>query len=222
MSEEQDSEAAMTGATVYQRLRQEILSCRLRPGVQVRERQIADRYGVSKSPVRDALIKLQEQNLVEVMPRKGYRVARISLADARELYEMRMIYERESISRLVEFADDETLAGLDAFRKAPLDGPLDDWIAYNRRFHSYLAQNCGNSRLARSAVEVIEQFDRLSFMSVSSGKELGLEKRTAEHGVIIDAIQSSEKRRAITLLRDHLEISRRRLLDALESAPIVL
>ena len=69
--------------SVYERIRGEILSCALRPGTQLQERDLALRYEVSKSPIRDALLRLQEQNLIEVLPRKGYRVRPVSVASRR-------------------------------------------------------------------------------------------------------------------------------------------
>ena len=218
-----------TGASaVYERLREDILSCAMRPGTPFLERHIAERFNVSKTPVRNALIKLQEQNLVEVIPRKGYRVARISLADARELYDMRFILEREGIARTIEHAGDAELAGLDTYRDLPAAFALADWIPYNRSFHVALVRHCGNARLARTATEVIEQFDRMTYMSVASATidrgiaTLALGDRLDEHRAILDAVQARDKRRAIVLSREHIEGSRRRLLAALESASIVL
>ena len=67
---------------VYTQLRREILSCDLAPGSKIFEQELAERLGVSKSPVREALLRLQEQNLVDVQPRSGYRVRPISLSEA--------------------------------------------------------------------------------------------------------------------------------------------
>jgi GntR family transcriptional regulator, rspAB operon transcriptional repressor len=223
----QHSPPAAGGAQVYERLRADILSCAMRPGVRFQERQIAERFNVSKTPVRDALIKLQEQNLVEVIPRKGYRVAPISLTDARELYEMRLIFEREGISRTIDHADAAILDGLDAFRALPGYGGMRDWVAYNRGFHIALVRDCGNARLARTATEVIEQFDRMTFTSVSAAglrsgaKVVNMAERLREHGEIIDAVQARDRRRALALSREHIEGSRRRLLAALENATVV-
>lgn len=212
---------------IYEQLHADILACVMAPGAQFRERQIAERFNVSKSPVRDALIKLQEQNLVEVIPRKGYRVTRISLTDARDLYEMRVILEREAIARLIDSGTDKDLASLDQHRTGSIDS-LDEWIGYNRAFHVHLAVICGNQRLARAGREVVEQFDRLTKVSVSSSVRpnllpaVVLEARMEEHRTIIDAIQARDKRKAIGLSREHIEASRRRLMAALESASIAL
>ena len=84
---------------VYEQIRADILSCALVPGSAVYENELAQRYSVSKSPVRDALLRLQEHGLVEVLPRKGYRIRPISIADAHDLYEMRVLLEKASVRR---------------------------------------------------------------------------------------------------------------------------
>jgi DNA-binding GntR family transcriptional regulator len=216
-----DDSPLLVRTSVYQRLRAAILSCALRPGAQIQERQLAELYQVSKSPIRDALLKLEEQNLIEVMPRKGYRVKRISLTDARELYEMRQILERESIVRLIETASNEVLATLDAFRTLPSPIELPDWIEYNSAFHGFIAANCGNSRLARVGCEAIEQYERLTYVSVTHSSQLSLADFVAEHSAIIQAIQKRDKRQSVALARDHIESSRRRVLDVLENMSVI-
>lgn len=207
---------------VYERLRDAILSCALRPGAQIHEQDLAARYKVSKSPIRDALLRLQEQRLVEVLPRRGYRVRPISVSDAAELYEMRELLERACVARVIENATDEAIRALDDFRSVPRGIALPDWIAYNRRFHVTIAASCGSSRLARAAIEVIEQFDRLTYVGVtSSGKSGGLQKFVDEHCAIIDAIKRRDRRQAQALVSEHVESSRRRTLAAISNPVIV-
>jgi DNA-binding GntR family transcriptional regulator len=155
------------------------------------------------------------------MPRKGYRVKRISLTDARELYEMRQILERECIVRLIDSATNETLSALDTFRNLPSPIELSNWIEYNSAFHAFIAANCGNSRLARSAFEAIELYERLTYVSVTSSDELSLADFVAEHSAIINAIQKRDKRQALALARDHIESSRRRVLETLENLSVI-
>lgn len=213
--------------TIYEQLHADILACDMAPGTQFQERQIAERFNVSKSPVRDALIKLQEQNLVQVIPRKGYRVTQISLSDARDLYEMRILLEREAIARLIDSGSDDELASLDTYRSGSVES-LDEWIKYNRSFHVHLAMICGNKRLAKAGREVVEQFDRLTKVSVSNSvlpnpmSVAVLEARMEEHRAIIDAIQARDRRKAVALSRDHIDESRKRLMAVLESASITL
>lgn len=206
---------------VYERIRDEILCCALRPGSQLQERDLAQRFDVSKSPVRDALLRLEEQNLIDVLPRKGYRVKPISVTDARELYEMRMILERSCVTRLIDHASDAELESLDRFRRAGTQKSLPAWIEYNRGFHLAIAEACGNARLERAAREVIEQFDRLTYMSVSSSEAGGLRRFVDEHCAIIDAIQKRDKRQAAALVREHVESSRKRLLESIATLAVV-
>ena len=108
---------------VYEKIRADILSCALVPGSAVYENELAQRYSVSKSPVRDALLRLQEHGLVEVLPRKGYRRCPISIADAHDLYEMRVLLEKASVRRACDEASDDQLVSLDKFREVG-DGDL--------------------------------------------------------------------------------------------------
>lgn len=206
---------------IFNRLRADILSCALRPGSQLQERQLVERYQVSKSPIRDALLKLEEENLVEVLPRKGYRVNPISLADAHELYDMRQMLERESIMRMIDSAPARVIDALDEFRMPVAPTDLPNWIEYNISFHTYLAVNSGNKRLARISCNIIDQAQRLTYVSVTSSDEMDLTDYVSEHEAIIDAIQRRDRRQATALARDHIDSSRRRVFEALGNAAVI-
>ena len=206
--------------TIYRLLRADILSCSLRPGSQIQERELIERFAVSKSPIRDALLKLEEQNLIEILPRKGYRVKPVSLTDARELYDMRLILERECVLRAIEQSDD-ALRELDAYRIGPDSDNLSEWIAYNRQFHSAIADLCGNARLAAVTRDVIEQFDRLTYTSVSLTGPKGQARFVSEHVAIINALQQRDRRNALSHAKDHVEDARRVVLGTLENPIIV-
>ncbi len=207
---------------VYERLRNDILSCVFKPGSQIHEQDLAQRYEVSKSPIRDALLRLQEQQLVEVLPRKGYRIKAISVSDAREMYEMRLLLEQACLRGAIDHATDAKLGAFDRFLKVPRNIDLPAWIAYNRDFHIAIAHACGNQRMARASIEVIEQFDRLTYTGVSSlGDHAALQRFVGEHGEIVRAMQARDKRKACALAREHIENSRKRLLDQLAALVVV-
>ena len=88
---------------LYQ-IRQDILSCGLPPGAELREAELAEQYDVSKSPVRDALQRLQFEGLVETEPRRGHRVTPISVSDARDILEMRETLEVAAAKRMIRDA----------------------------------------------------------------------------------------------------------------------
>lgn len=208
--------------SVFGRIRADILACALTPGRILQEKDLAARYAVSKSPVRDALLRLQEQGLIEVLPRKGYRVLPISLSDARDLYETRILLEKASIKRAIESASDEDLVTLDRFRSANENGGLAEWVSYNRDFHRAIAHLSGNARLTKMAQDIIDQFDRLTFMGVfTAPSDASSEKLVREHCDIIDAIQKRDKTKAARLINAHVMKSQKRFFAVLKNPPIV-
>jgi GntR family transcriptional regulator, rspAB operon transcriptional repressor len=222
MSEEVlDGGPQLVRTAIFNRLRADILSCALRPGSQLQERQLVERYEVSKSPIRDALLKLEEENLVEVLPRKGYRVNPISLADAHELYDMRHMLERECILRMIDNAPARVIDALDDFRMTVAPTDLPNWIKYNTSFHTYLAVHSGSKRLARISCNIIDQAQRLTYVSVTSSDQMDLTDYISEHETIIDAIQRRDRRQATAFARDHIDSSRRRVFEALGNATVI-
>lgn len=213
--------AAGTQASVYARLRRAILRCELRPGSVVYEQELAAHYEVSKSPVREALLVLRQQHLVDVRPRRGYVVRPISLSEAQEMYEMRDLYEGACVMRAIDTASDETLQALMHVGRDPEAG-LEGWVDANRAFHIALTQASGSRRLMQPSAELIEQFDRLTYASASSLAEpLDVSRFIGEHRTLVQAMQARDKRLAKRLIRDHVEHSRLRTLSALGSLAVV-
>ena len=206
---------------VYENIRADILACVLMPGSRIFENDMAKRYNVSKSPVRDALLRLQEQGLIEVLPRKGYLIRPISIADAHDLYEMRILLEKSSIRRACEEASDEDLASLDQFRSAD-NGDLVHWVSYNRNFHRRITELSGNTRMSRITAEIIDQFDRLTFVGVSNAASaVNPENFVEEHGKIIDALQARNRSQVTSLITKHITKSKKRLFAVLSTQPII-
>jgi len=205
---------------IYQKLRDEILACELRPGSDLREQQLASRFAVSKSPVRDALLRLEREHLVTISPRQGYRVAPISLSDAREMFRLRLVLETACAQEAARSAPEDHLAALDRFRHAPASGSPAAFIAYNQDFHCSVARLCSNKRMTLAACELIEQMNRLVRMSVDAVQRRNVSALVREHSAVVDALQDRDGRRASALLRAHIEAAERRVADALSRAAI--
>lgn len=206
---------------VYEALKSEILECRLPPNSDLREQSLAERFVVSKSPVREALLRLEQERLVTVIPRQGYRVAPISVDDAREMFGLRKVLEAACATAAAAEAPDEILAALDAFRTLPSgenETGNDAFIAYNRAFHSAVCNASGNKRMARLTIDLIEQMERMVRFSVNtaSANSLLLE----EHGRIIDAIQGRDRRAALRLIKQHISQAERRVINSLSRAAV--
>jgi DNA-binding GntR family transcriptional regulator len=205
---------------VYDNLRSDILSCRLAPGEDMREQDLAARYEVSRQPVRDALLRLEREHLVTVQPRQGYRVNPISLSDARDLLRFRLAVEPACVSQAIELASDSVLRALDAFRR--FDGSAEAFIEYNRAFHSALAHASGNRRMAASACDLIEQADRLVRVSIANVKGRDHMQLVGEHVELIDAMQQRDTRTALRVIRSHIQKTEKRVLPALARHAVVI
>ncbi|QOZ28695.1 GntR family transcriptional regulator [Bradyrhizobium sp. CCBAU 51753] len=205
---------------IYENLRADILSCELAPGDEIREQDLAERYAVSRQPVRDALLRLEREHLVTVQPRQGYRVNPISLADARDLLRFRLALEPACVAEAIESAPDSVLKSLDEFRR--FAGNHEDFIAYNRGFHTALAHASGNRRMASALCDLIGQADRLVRVSISNLKGHDPAKLVAEHAALIDAMQQREARTAARIIKAHIADTEKRVLPALKRNAVII
>jgi DNA-binding GntR family transcriptional regulator len=199
---------------VYDALRSAILTCDLSPGQELREQDLAAQYAVSRSPVRDALLRLEGERLVTVLPRQGYRVNRVSIADARDIFGLRLVIEPACAAAAAGNAD--KAGDLDAFRG--YTGGAMDFITYNRAFHAALADLSGNGRMAAVARDLVDQSDRLVRVSLRTLGESDRNRLVAEHETIIDAVQAGDATKAETAARQHVADARTRVLVRLENA----
>ncbi len=205
---------------VYENLRSDILTCRLAPGDDMREQDLAQRYAVRRQPVREALLRLEREHLVTVQPRQGYRVNPISLSDARDLLQFRLVLEPACVAAAVENAGDDVLKALDEFRL--FSGDHEAFIAYNRAFHFALAHASGNRRMAVSLCDLIGQADRLVRVSLANVRDHDPTQLVAEHGELIEAMQRRDRRRALHLIKTHIHQTEKRVLPALKRNAVII
>jgi DNA-binding GntR family transcriptional regulator len=194
---------------VYESLRSDILTCRLAPGDDMREQELAERYAVSRQPVREALLRLEREHLVTVQPRQGYRVNPISLSDARDLLRFRLALEPACVAEAIENATPEVLKALDEFRL--FAGDHEDFIAYNRAFHSALAHASGNRRMAAALC-----------VSVANVRDHDPTQLVAEHVALIEAMQRRDGRSAARIIKAHISQTEKRVLPALRRNAVVV
>lgn len=206
---------------IFRELRQDILACRLPPGAELREAELAERFAVSKSPVRDALSRLVHEGLVMVMPRQGYRVAPISMKDVRDMFQYRAVLESASIRVAAESASAEARRALDRFREFDPVAYPDGFIGYNRDFHSALAGLCGNARLLEAVAGQMDQMDRAITLSLAALRRADPARLVQQHGEIVDALQRQDGRRAAALVTRHIAEAQKRVCGALARLAIV-
>jgi DNA-binding GntR family transcriptional regulator len=178
---------------------------------------------VSKSPIRDALLRLKEQNLVEVQSRRGYRVRPISVTEAGEMYEMRLLYERASILRAIDHASDEDIRRLRDICSNPATADIHAWTRHNKQFHIALASISGNARLFKAASELIDQFDRFTYVSTERlSWPLDFSKLIEEHREIVAALEARDRRLAQKLIKHHIVTAKARTMATLKEIAVVI
>jgi DNA-binding GntR family transcriptional regulator len=205
---------------IYDRLRTDILSCQLAPGDDMREQELAERYRVSRQPVREALARLAREHLVTVTPRQGYRVNPISLSDARDLLRFRLALEPACVAEAINSAGDDVLKTLDQFRR--FSGDHEAFIAYNRAFHTALAHASGNRRMAAALCDLIGQADRLVRVSLANVRGHDPKKLVGEHVALIEAMQRRDRRAAVRIIKSHIVQTERRVLPALKRNAVIV
>lgn len=202
-------------------MRRDILSCRLAPGAELREQDLALRFGTSKSPVRDAMQKLEREGLVEIAPRQGHRVAPVSMADAGDLIDLRQVLEAAALRLATERAAERDLTALDRFREGDTTS-VRAFADYNRAFHSELARLSGNARIAAELARLMEGYERMCVLSLSdpSGPDWWA-RPLADHNAIIDALQARDAAQAQLASRRHAAWSEAAILRGLRSRAII-
>ena len=206
--------------TVYAELRADVISCRLAPGTEIREAELAARFDMSKSPVRDALMRLEREGLVITLPRQGYRVAPVSLIDVLDMFHLRAALERACMERIVLHASDAQLAALDAFRHFDASAWDGGFVAFNRAFHRRIAELGGNARMRDHLIDLIDQMERAVQVSIASIKKGDPQVLVNEHAEIIDALQARALKRAQRLAEQHISAAGKRVSRAISKSLI--
>jgi len=221
ITEPLEADGRLLRERVYEQLRHDILTCELMPGAEIREAELAARFEVSKSPVRDALISLEREGLVITNPRQGYRVAPVSISDMLDMFHLRAALERANMERIIRHASDEQLEALDQFKHFSASQWPDGFVSYNKSFHRRLAELGGNPRMRDQLIDLIDLMERAVQISVSNMNHGKPEALVAEHREIIDVIQSRSIKTAQRLAEQHVLAAGKRVSNAVSRGMII-
>lgn len=202
--------AANLGERIYERLKQDIFDFRLMPGDRFSENEIAERVEASRTPVREALFRLQREGYVDVLSRSGWQVRPFDFRYFEELYDVRTVLECACVRRICE--RDETPAELEDLKKVwlvPAGDRLTDgetvW-GLDERFHALLVAAAGNEQMAEIHHDVTERIRIVRRLDFTKGPRV--EATYVEHGKIIRALLQKRADQAQMLLKSHIETSR--------------
>jgi DNA-binding GntR family transcriptional regulator len=213
-------DSATLTSRALEALRVAIVDGRLEAGERYSVAQLAERFGVSRTPVREALLVLERQGVVRFERNRGVRVLETTAHDLEEVFALRLLLEVPATRRACALLRRDDLTALERELKAMerLAGEADEsaFMAHDKRFHEVILRASGNRRLTT----IVSQLrDLVRFRGASTvGRSRDLQAILAEHVVILDALRARDAEGAAEAMRAHL-VETGRLLLAQESAP---
>jgi DNA-binding GntR family transcriptional regulator len=203
-----------TADLVVDALRGAILAGRLGPGETLVERRLAEQLGVSKTPVREAIIALAASGLVTIAPNRGAVVRAVSSADVVKAYEVRLLLEPWAVARTVRRADPDATAAaqaaLEHARQQLADGDHVELSLANRRFHRALYAGCDNE-IVLAQLDGLQELAALGAVAMIWERWPTWREEYTEHEAILAAARDGAAGTAERLLRAHIRQSIRRL-----------
>jgi DNA-binding GntR family transcriptional regulator len=191
---------------VHGALREAIIEGELEQGMILSQVQLAERYGVSRTPLREALRLLQGEGLIDAVPNRRVQVARFSVDDLEQIYAMRIPLESLAVRLSVGHFDADDLRGLagcleemDAFAESQ---DIDGWTRPHAAFHSGLVRHSG-ARIVAAVAQLSETADRYRRLAVTQGDHAWT-RVALEHREILDACERREAGEAAQAMARHL------------------
>jgi DNA-binding GntR family transcriptional regulator len=195
--------------SVYEQLKSDIFEFRLLPGTRFSENEIARRARVSRTPVREALFRLEREGYLEVHAKSGWSVRALDFAALDHLYDVRLILECEAVRKLSAGNPRVALAGLEKIWLVAPRQRLTDGARVARldeEFHAKLVAAAGNPELARLHQTITERIRIVRRLDFTHPERVIY--TYIEHGQILRAILARKPAKAIGLLREHIEESK--------------
>lgn len=202
----------------YREIRRQILENEMPAGFQITEQDLAARLNVSRTPTREALLRLAGEGLVEIWPRHGMRVKRVSVDDVREIYEILTALESNAAALAAKRKPpreqiEAMRACIKDMDKALRKNDLKEWAMADERFHRLLTEASGNSRFVEIVDTYFGQAHRLRMMT------LGLRPKPSgsnrDHEAVVKAIAKGDAEAAQRIHRDHRVRSAEMMIELL-------
>ena len=209
--------------TAYARIKRAIIRCDLEPGQQVTEEELAERFGLGRAAIRPALKRLYQEGLVRTITRQRYVIPPITLKDAHDLFDLRMLLEPVAARRAAGRVDPAQLKRLDELCRAQYRlGDRDSAEAFlraNTEFHVTVARASGNEIMAEVIANLLDREERLNHLShVLHDRN---EEAYHEHHDLVEALVAGDGDRAEQVMADQIRAARAFVIEALTASPSV-
>jgi DNA-binding GntR family transcriptional regulator len=196
--------AGLTVNELYEHLKQIAVLYKIRPGERVNELELAERFDVSRTPIREALNRLAAENLLVFVPNRGFFIRKLDGKDVFDLFELRRAIESTAVMLACERAEDRDVKGLRRFWKQVMKGAermsADDLVVKDEEFHLQLAAMSGNDEIGRVLQGINARIHYVRWVDVEQRRN----EAFAEHLQILDALEARDVARCMELTDTHI------------------
>ena len=201
--------------TIYKELKNQIMSGKLLPGSNLVEREISNKYSISRTPVREILWRLASDNLLEQEPSGGYTIRKISLEEIFDIFQSREAIEGMAARLACQKGDDNFFSNIKAMRERikeiDIEKNSQEGVFFGRNLHDLIIATANNAFLS-------EFYNKLRNLSVLTRnitqKSVFIEKKSQEsHLAIIDALEEKDEEKSEHCMREHLRITCRLMVN---------
>jgi DNA-binding GntR family transcriptional regulator len=198
------------GQRVYEEIKEAIINNTIKPGTMIQERILAEKLGVSRTPVREALRRLNSEGLIELIPGKGATVTKITIEDIREIMQVREPLECLAVKLAAERIQPQDIKYLeDMIANWDKEINCSDQINFQSlstkdiAFHEYIVEIAGNKRLASILNMLRDQIRRITFLTQDN--KARIETSFPQHLKILEALKHKDPVAAEESMRQHMQ-----------------
>lgn len=197
---------------IYDQLKEDIINGKYDGGTFLQESDLCAMFGVSRTPVREALIRLSNNRFIEIIPNRGAFIPQMTISDIKELYELRVANDGMAAYLFAAVANPEIIEEMqqsvsreDAFLKAQ------DFVSVHQEeihFHALYINNCGNKRLIGVIDSVSNQILRVMRLAAEKQSEHPLNNSLRYHKELIEAVRAHDQEKARAIMEAHWEANK--------------
>lgn len=190
---------------VYEEIKALVSTLRIPPGVKLSESELATRFGVSRTPVREALNRLFNEGFLSFAPNRGFHCRLLDAKEIFDLYEVRLALETCAVRLAIEHADDQDLDALEEILRqsqaVPEDGPIDAQLDLDEQFHEGIARLSENGELARTLSNINARIRFTRLIDMIEGRR---SRTQAEHRRVLQALRGRDSKKATQVIEGHI------------------
>lgn len=198
-------------------IKDSIVSGRLKPGEKIPEQEIAENFGISRTPIREAFRQLESEGFISVTPRKGAVVSPITDKDVQEFYAIKSLLEGYAAHSACHKFTAKEIKRLESLNQHMLrcadKNDVKGFFKLDNQFHDIFLKSCGNTKLYYLIHQIVQQFERFRVTALNLPGRM--QSSVKQHDEIIDAFRDRDEQRVRALVKANAELSAEFLIKEL-------